>query len=61
MTPVVVETNVNTSMLDEHLSICPKLQFKEINRDLGSRKQSCEFPINKQNEIRRAYLKEGPY
>ena len=31
------------------------------SRDLGSRKQICEFPINKQDEIRRVYLKEGPY
>ena len=31
------------------------------DRDPGSRKQICEFPINKQDEIRRAYLKEGPY
>ena len=29
--------------------------------DPGSRKQICEFPINKQDEIQRAYLKEGPY
>ena len=33
----------------------------EIDRDPGSRKQICEFPINKQDEIRRAYLIEGPY
>ena len=48
-TPVAVEINVNTSMLEE------------IGRDPRSRKQICEFPINKQNEIRRAYLKECPY
>ena len=46
-TPVAVETNVNTSMPDEHPSKCPKLQFEEINRDSGSRKQICEFPIDK--------------
>ena len=60
-TPVAVETNVNTSMPDEHPSKCPKLQFEKIDRDLGSRKQICEFPINKQDKIRRAYLIEGPY
>ena len=60
-TPVAVETNVNTSMPDEHPSKCPKLQFEEIDRDPGTRKQICEFPINKQDEIRRAYLIEGPY
>ena len=60
-TPVTVETNVNTSMPDEHTSKCPKFQSEEINRDLGTRKQICEFPINKQDEIRRAYLINGPY
>ena len=59
--PVAVETNVNTSMPDEHLSKCPKLQFEEINRDPGSCKQICEFPIDKQDEIRRAYIEKGPY
>ena len=48
-------------MSDEHPSKCPKLQFKEIDRDPGSCKQICEFPINKQDEIQQAYLKEGPY
>ena len=56
-TPVAVETNVDTSMPDEHLSKCSRIQSKEINRDSGSHKQICEFPINKQDEIRRAYLK----
>ena len=46
-TPVAVETNVNTSMPDEHPSKCPKLQFEEIDRDPGTCKQICEFPINK--------------
>ena len=35
-TPVPVETSVNTSMPNEHLFKCPKLQFEEIDRDLGS-------------------------
>ena len=48
-TPVAIEINVNTSMLEE------------IGRDPRSRKQICEFPINKQDEIRQAYLIEGPY
>ena len=60
-TPVAVETNVNTSMPNEHPSKCPKLQSEEIDRDSGTRKQICEFPINKQDEIRRAYLINGPY
>ena len=44
---VAVETNVNSSMPDEHPSKCPKLQFEEIDRDPRSRKQICKFPINK--------------
>ncbi|KAK4582459.1 hypothetical protein RGQ29_025588 [Quercus rubra] len=48
-TPVAVETNVNTSMPDEHPSKCPKLQSEEIDRDPGT------------HEIRRAYLINGPY
>ena len=62
-TPVTVETNVDTSMPDEHPdpSKCSRIQSKEIDRDQGSRKQICEFLINKQDEIQRAYLKEGPY
>ena len=60
-TPVAVETNVDTSMPDEHSSKCSRIQFEEIDRDPGSRKQICEFPINKQDEIWRAYLKEGSH
>ena len=61
---MAVEINVDTSMPDEHPSDpskCSRIQSEEINRDLGSHKQICEFPINKQDEIQRAYLKEGPY
>jgi len=58
---VAVETNVDISMPDEHPSKCSRIQSKEIDRDSGSRKQICEFPINKQDEIRRAYFEKGPY
>ena len=53
-TPVTIETNVDTSMPNEHPdpSKCSRIQSEEIDRDLGSRKQICEFPINKQDEIR---------
>ena len=62
-TPMAAETNVDTSMPDEHPdpSKCSRIQSEEIDHDLGSRKQICEFPINKQDEIWRAYLKKGPY
>ena len=49
---MAVETNVDTSMPDEHPSKCSRIQFEEIDRDPGSRKQISEFPINKQDEIR---------
>ena len=52
MTPVAVETNVDTLMSDEHPSKCSRIQSKEIDRDPGSRKQICEFLINKQDKIR---------
>ena len=61
MTHVAVETNVDISMPDEHPSKSSRIQSEEIDRDSGSCKQICEFPINKQYEIRWAYLKEGPY
>ena len=51
-TPVAVETNVDISMPDEHPSKCSIIQSKEIDHDSGSCKQICEFPINKQDEIR---------
>ena len=62
-TPMAVETNVDTSMPDEHPdpSKCSRIQSKEIDCDPESCKQICEFPINKQDEIRRAYLKKCPY
>ena len=60
-TLVAVKTNVNTSMPDEHTSKCLRIQSEEIDRDPGSRKQICEFSINKQDEIQQAYLKEGSY
>ena len=48
-------------MSDEHPSKCSRIQSEEIDHNLGSRKQICEFSINKHDEIRQAYLKEGPY
>ena len=47
---MAIETNVDTSMPDEHPvpSKCSRIQSEEIDRDPGSRKQICEFPINKQ-------------
>ena len=52
--PMAVEINVDTSMPDKHPdpSKCSRIQSEEIDRNPGSRKQICEFSINKQNEIR---------
>ena len=49
-TNVAVEINVDTSMSNEHPSKRSRIQFEYIDCDPGSRKQICEFPINKQNE-----------
>ena len=46
-TNVAVEINVDTSMPNEHPSKCSRIQSEKIDRDPGSRKQICEFPINK--------------
>ena len=50
---MAIETNVNTSIPDEHPdpSKCSRIQSEEIDRNPRSRKQICEFPINKQDEI----------
>ena len=32
-TPVAVETDVDTSIPDEHPSYCSRIQFEEIDRD----------------------------
>ena len=48
-------------MPDEHPSKCSRIQSEEIDCDLGSCKQIHELPVNKQDEIWRAYLKEGTY
>ena len=57
----LVETNVNTSMPNEHPSKCSRIQPEKIDRDPGSREQIYKFPINKQDEIWRAYPIAGPY
>ena len=49
-TNVAVEINVDTLMPNKHPSKCSRIQFEEIDRDSGSRKQICEFLINKQDE-----------
>ena len=44
----------------------PRLDGKEVDinfleRDLGKRIPIWSYPINQQDEIRRAYIKVGPY
>ena len=50
-TAVAIQTNVDISMLDEHPSKCSRIQSEEIDHNPRSRKQICEFSINKQDEI----------
>ena len=56
-----VETNVDTSMPNECPSKCSRIKSKGIDYDPRSRKQIYEFPVNEQDEIRRAYLIASPY
>ena len=44
---MAVETNVDISMPDEYPSKCLRIQYEEIDHDLGSRKKICEFLINR--------------
>ncbi|XP_057444729.1 uncharacterized protein LOC130736973 [Lotus japonicus] len=51
---------------DERPSKCRRIQPEEMNvvdieRDPGLRPMMWEFPFNQRDEIRRAYLKVGPY
>ncbi|KAL5774680.1 hypothetical protein ACOSP7_012237 [Xanthoceras sorbifolium] len=54
---------------DEHRpSKSPRVEPEEVDnnknslvRDPGLRQQICDYPINEQDEIRRAYIKAGPY
>ena len=63
-TPLVVETNlaieinVDTSMPNEQPSKCSRIQSEEIDRDLGSCKQICKFPIKKQDESEKLISKK---
>ena len=57
----LVETNVDISMPNERPSKCSRIQYEEIDRDPRSREQIYKFPINKQDEIWRAYLIADPY
>ena len=50
-TNVAIEINVDTLIPNEHPSKCSRIQSEEIDRDPRSRKQICEFPINKQDEF----------
>jgi hypothetical protein len=58
-------TNIDAPVIDERPSKCPRIQLEEIDvtslePDPGLRPQIWEFPINLQDEIRRAYIKAGP-
>ncbi|XP_073131498.1 uncharacterized protein [Henckelia pumila] len=53
--PSVQLPSISSSSKEHHSSsIC-------IERDPGKRKQICEYHVNERDEIRRSYLKMGPY
>lgn len=52
-------SSVQTSLISS-LGIS-NVQSHEIERDPGKRKKICQYPINLRNEIRRAYIRAGPY
>lgn len=60
------ETNMNTSFENRPTeeitrSMEPSTKSSTVEREPGLRKQIWEYPPGKQNEIRRAYILEGPY
>ena len=48
-------------MADERPSKCARIQSEVIDCDLGSCEQIYKFLVNKQDEIRCAYLIVSPY
>ncbi|GJU31139.1 zinc finger MYM-type protein 1-like protein [Tanacetum coccineum] len=54
------------NQIEEHISEFPKLNSEEVDlnsleRDPGKRKRMCEYPANKKEEVRLAYLNKGPF
>jgi hypothetical protein len=43
------------------MPIIESIDISTLQRDPGLRPQIWEYPVNQQDEIRRAYLKAGPY
>lgn len=58
-------TDLEALVTDERPSKCPRIQPEEMNatflqRDPGLRPQIWEFPVNLQDDIRRAYIRAKP-
>ncbi|XP_059436118.1 uncharacterized protein LOC132169045 [Corylus avellana] len=58
-------TDLEALVTNERPSKCPRIQPEEMNatfleRDLGLRPQIWEFPVNLQDDIRRAYIRAKP-
>ncbi|GJS31684.1 zinc finger MYM-type protein 1-like protein [Tanacetum coccineum] len=54
------------NQIEEHIYEFPKLNSEEVDlnsleRDPGKRKRMCEYPANKKEEVRLAYLNKGPF
>ncbi|GMJ07701.1 hypothetical protein HRI_004439300 [Hibiscus trionum] len=60
-------TNLNPLSSDDNLTKVRRTDVSEgfdislLERDPGLRKQIWQYPVNMQDEIRRAYIKAGPY
>jgi hypothetical protein len=62
-------SNHQTSAPEQVASKMPRIKFQEVElidistlqHDLGLRPQMWEYPVNQQDEIRHAYLKDGSY
>ncbi|KAL6269333.1 hypothetical protein ACE6H2_026244 [Prunus campanulata] len=49
------------SELESHVVQPKEFDIASLERDPGKRIPICEHPINQRDEIRRAYIKLGPY
>ena len=59
--PTMQIPSISSFQNEYHSSPNLDLQSSSIERDPGKRKKICEYHVNIRDEIRRAYLKAGPY
>lgn len=61
-----LNSNVEASIPEARPTKAPRNDYEEIDissleRDPGLRPPIWKYPVNQQDEIRRAYMKAGPY